>query len=174
MLFFNSVLLIVVRHFTASKQECLENIQISHFNISENSNAILIYFCCCFLADTCPFWGPLAPLFCISGNVSSGFQSQSGFCLIHGDECNVHSLRSTLGATPAVLLMASITASHIPTCISRGETCLGFERAITGQKMNALPLSQRPGFILIYFPLYPRSRSKSEVTKSTVAVRCYL
>ena len=28
------------------------------------------------------FWGPLVPLFWISGDVSSGFQSQSGFCLI--------------------------------------------------------------------------------------------
>ena len=35
-----------------------------------------------FLADTCPFLGPLDPLFWISGDVSSGVQSQSGFCLI--------------------------------------------------------------------------------------------
>ena len=28
------------------------------------------------------FLGPLVPLFWISGDVSSGFQSQSGFCLI--------------------------------------------------------------------------------------------
>ena len=28
------------------------------------------------------FLGPLVPLFCISGDVSSEFQSQSGFCLI--------------------------------------------------------------------------------------------
>ena len=37
-----------------------------------------------FLSDTytCPFLGPLVPLFWISGDVSSGFQSQSGFCLI--------------------------------------------------------------------------------------------
>ena len=33
--------------------------------------------------DTCPFLGSLLPLFWISGDVSSGFQSQSGFCLIH-------------------------------------------------------------------------------------------
>ena len=36
-----------------------------------------------FLLDTCPFVGPLIPLFWTSGDVSSGFQSQSGFCLIH-------------------------------------------------------------------------------------------
>ena len=31
-----------------------------------------------FLLDTCPFLGPLIPLFQTSGDVSSGFQSQSG------------------------------------------------------------------------------------------------
>ena len=36
-----------------------------------------------FFADNCPFVGPLAPLFWISGDVSSGIQSQSGLCLIH-------------------------------------------------------------------------------------------
>ena len=34
-----------------------------------------------FLEDTSPFCGALIPLFCTSGDVSSGFQSQSGFCL---------------------------------------------------------------------------------------------
>ena len=41
-------------------------------------------------ADNFPFFGghmtflgPLVPLFWISGDVSSGFQSQNGFCLIH-------------------------------------------------------------------------------------------
>ena len=32
-----------------------------------------------FLVDTCPFMGPLLPLFWISGDVSSGLQSQSGW-----------------------------------------------------------------------------------------------
>ena len=48
------------------------------------------------------FLGPLVPLFWIYGDVSSGFQSQSGFCLIRyfcGGECNVHSPRFTSGAT---------------------------------------------------------------------------
>ena len=56
-----------------------------------------------FLADICPFWGQLVPLLWISGDISSMFQSQCGFCLIYffcGIECNVHSLRSTSGATP--------------------------------------------------------------------------
>ena len=62
------------------------------------------------------FLGPLVPLFWISGDVFAGFQRQSGFCLIHflcGGECNVHSLRSTSGATHADLLAAGIAASHI-------------------------------------------------------------
>ena len=44
-----------------------------------------------FLSDTftCPILGPLVPLFWISGDVSSGFQSQSGFCLIRIAEANV-------------------------------------------------------------------------------------
>ena len=67
-----------------------------------------------FLADTCPILGPLVPLFRISGDVSSGFQSQSGFCLIRffvEAKCNVHSPRSTSGATPADLMMAGITSN---------------------------------------------------------------
>ena len=59
------------------------------------------------LADKCPFLGPLVPLFGISGDVSSGFQSQSGLPYLHfAGERNVHSLRSTSGATLADLLAA--------------------------------------------------------------------
>ena len=57
------------------------------------------------------FGGPLVPLFWISGDVSSGFQSQSGFCLIHyfcRGECNIHSPRFTSGATLANLLAAGV------------------------------------------------------------------
>ena len=44
-----------------------------------------------FLADTytCPILGPLVPLFWISSAISSGLQSQSGFCLICALEENV-------------------------------------------------------------------------------------
>ena len=87
------------------------------------------------LADTytCPVLGPLVPLFWISGDVSSGFQSQSGFCLIHlfcGGKCNVHSPRSNSAAIPANLLTAGITARHFPTCISRCGSWLRFKRVI--------------------------------------------
>ena len=55
------------------------------------------------------FWGYWHPCFWISGDVSSGFQIQSGFCLIRiaAGEYNVRSLRSTSGATPADLLSVS-------------------------------------------------------------------
>ena len=48
--------------------------------ISINCNLIEFFK---FLLDTCLFVGPLIPLFWTSGDVSSWFQSQSGFCLIH-------------------------------------------------------------------------------------------
>ena len=54
-----------------------------------------------FLSDTftCPILGSLVPFFGISGDVSSGFQSQSGFLhhLHYASNGNVHSLRSTSG-----------------------------------------------------------------------------
>ena len=63
------------------------------------------------------FVGSLIPLFWTSGDVSSGFQSQSGFYLIHTwrrHMSNVtHSLRFTSGATPADLLAASMAAEPI-------------------------------------------------------------
>ena len=41
------------------------------------------------LSDTCPIFGPLVLLFWISGDISSGFQNQRGFCLICIVEVNV-------------------------------------------------------------------------------------
>ena len=102
-----------------------------------------------FLADTCPFLGPLVRLFWISGDVSSGFQSQSGFCLIRyfcGGECNVHSPRSTSGATLANLLAASVQPVTSPYACA--EVGLGSDSnmQLHEQKTNALPLCQRLGF----------------------------
>ena len=68
-------------------------------------HAVLESFFFKFLADTCPFLVPLVPLFWISGDISSGFQSQSGLPYLHcGGERNVYSPRSTSGATLADLL----------------------------------------------------------------------
>ena len=108
----------------------------------------LFFFFKKFLADTCPFLGPLVPLFWISGDVSSGFQSQSGFCLIRyfcGGECNVHSPRFTSGATLADLLVAGaqpVTSPH--ACAEVGLGSVSNVRSHK-QKTNALPLCQRPG-----------------------------
>ena len=86
-----------------------------------------------FLADTCPFLGPLVPLFWISGDVSSGFQSQSGLLYSHcGGERNVHSPRSTSGATLVNLLVAG-AAGPVPTYCCRGE--------VTGIRTHALRIS---------------------------------
>ena len=111
---------------------------------------VFFFFFLKFLADTCPFFGPLVPLFWISGDVSSGFQSQSRFCLIRyfcGGECNVHSPRFTSGATLADLLAAGaqpVTSPH--ACAEVG---LGSDSNVQPheQKTNALPLCQRPGFL---------------------------
>ena len=94
------------------------------------------------------FLGPLIPLFWISGDVSSGFHSQSGFCLIRyfcRGEYNVHSPRFTSGATLADLLAAGeqlVTSPH--ACAEVG---LGSDSNVQPheQKTNALPLCQRPG-----------------------------
>ena len=48
----------------------------------QHSTRFTFFFFFKFLLDTCPFVGPLIPLFWTSGDISSGFQSQSGFCLI--------------------------------------------------------------------------------------------
>ena len=89
--------------------------------------------------------GPLVPLFWISGDVFSGFQSQSGFCLIHyfcGGKCYVHSLRSTFGATCADLLVPGVqpvTSRHICPEVGLGSDSNGQS---PGQKTNAPPLCQ--------------------------------
>ena len=65
------------------------------------------------------FGGPLAPLFWISGDVSSGFQSQSELPYSHcGGECNVCFPRSTSGATLADLLAAGAQPVLSPHTVS--------------------------------------------------------
>ena len=95
-----------------------------------------------FLADTCPFLGPLVPLFWISGDISYGFQSQSGFCLIRfcGGECNVHSMRSTSGSTLADLLAAGAQLVTSPHACPEVGLDSDLNRQSPGQKTNALPL----------------------------------
>ena len=53
-------------------------------NIFSFSFFLLNYFC----RDICPFVDPLAPLFWTSGDVSSGFQRQSGQPYSHSVEAD--------------------------------------------------------------------------------------
>ena len=74
-----------------------------------------------FLADTCPFWGGGGghwyPCFGFPVTSPLGFKARVGSALFAfcGSERNVHSLRSTSGATRADLLVASaqpVTSPH--------------------------------------------------------------
>ena len=56
------------------------------------------------------FWGPLVHLFWISGDVSSGFQSPNGFCLIRIAEVNVLYIPSD---PPLVLHIANLLTDSI-------------------------------------------------------------
>ena len=105
-----------------------------------------------FLAHTCPFFGATVPLFWISGDISSGFQSQSGFCLIRyfcGGRCNVHSPRFTSGGTLADLLAADMQPVTSPYACA--EVGLGSDSNVQSHelKTNALPLCQQPGSTMI-------------------------
>ena len=73
--------LLVTKAFLERSRECWPD--------GEGANSCLFFQV--FWADIfiCPTSGPLIPLFFfISGDVSSGFQSQSGFCLTHVAEAN--------------------------------------------------------------------------------------
>ena len=99
-----------------------------------------------FLLDTCPFVGPLIPLFWTSGDVSSGFQSQSGFCLIQtcGGVRNIHSLRFTSGATHLPVYNASIAASRLPHMrVSAEVGCRDLNRRPPARQSDALPTRPR-------------------------------
>ena len=89
------------------------------------------------------FLGPLVPLFWISGDVSSGVQSQSGFCLIHFFvEVNV----MYIPQDPPLVLRISIswwlavqpvTSPHASAEVGLGSDSNGQS---PGQKTIALPL----------------------------------
>ena len=117
--------------------------------LTKESKGILFFFFFKVFGGHMSFFGPLVPLFWISGDVSSGFQSQSGFCLIRyfcGGGCNVHSPRFTIGATLADLLVAGMQLVTSPHACA--EVGLGSDSNVQSheQKTNALPLCKRPGF----------------------------
>ena len=94
-----------MNNFKSSFMDTFEavKLKLSGLVIQVSSSAIKITFFKVFLSDTftCPILGPLVPLLWISGDVSSRFQSQSGFCpYLHcRGKCNVHSPGFTSGAT---------------------------------------------------------------------------
>ena len=95
-----------------------------------------------FLSETftCPILGPLVLLFWVSNDVSSGFQSQNRFCLIHfcRGECNVHYLRFTPGATYCRSLDSQLCG--VPRILSvSAEAGVGVEPKITGFYPDVLP-----------------------------------
>ena len=110
-------------------------------------NIYLPFFFKKFLADTCLILGPLVPLFWISGDVSSGFQSQSGFCLICyfcGGECNVHSPRFTSGATLADLLAAGVQPVTSPHASAEMRLGSNLNEQSPGKKTKAWNCASNP------------------------------
>ena len=93
---------LIVKQYLYSVQ-CINTHRISTKELQSRIEVqFFFFFFKIFSADTytCPILGPLIPLFWISGDISSGFQSQSGLPYSHcGGERNVRSLRSTSGAT---------------------------------------------------------------------------
>ena len=89
-----------------------------------------------FLADThVLFLGHWYPCFGFLVMSPLGFKARVGSALFAfcGGKCNVHSPRSTSGATHADLLAASIAASPVPTYCCRGE--------VAGIRTHALRIS---------------------------------
>ena len=69
------------------------------------------------------FWGHWYPCFGFLVTSSLGFKARVGSALFAfcGGKCNVHSMRSTSGATHAYLLVADIATSPVPTYCCIGE-----------------------------------------------------
>ena len=110
--------------------------------------SLLLDQSCFFLkiwAVTCPFLGPLVPLFWISGDVSFGFQSQSGLPYSHcGGERNVHS-EIHVWCYTCQPLGGRRAAGPVPTYCCRGEVARIRTRALrismshtVGPKLNIL------------------------------------
>ena len=105
---------------------------------------------------------PLVPLFWISGDVSSGFQSQSGLPYSHcRGLCNVCSLRSTSGATHCQPLNGqqcglaiSDDGPILPPTGMLPKNWLGVELWSYAQECYALPLRYAGlNRFLLLFPL---------------------
>ena len=80
-----------------------------------------------FLAETCPFWFHWYLCFGFLVTSPLDFKARVGSALFRvffcGGECNVHSLRSTSGATCANLLHDAKLAIHENNALTIGEQC---------------------------------------------------
>ena len=101
-----------------------------------------------FLADTCPFWGHWYPCFGFLVTLPEGFKARVGSALFHfcRGKCNVHSPRSTSGATCANLLAAGMQLVTSPHACAEVGLSSDLKGQSPGQKTNALSLCQRTGW----------------------------
>ena len=101
------------------------------------------------------FWGPL---FWISGE-----EWVLPYSLVCRDECNVHSPRSTSGATCTNLLPASAQSVTSPHACAE----VGFERAITRTEDESLSciLLHVPPYRSNFCPFFPRSRRHASLVQ---------
>ena len=114
----------------------------------------IFYFLKSFWRTHVLFWGHWYPCFGFLVTSPLGFKARVGsalFAIFCGGECNVHSPRFTSGATLADHLAAGaqpVTSPH--ACAEVG---LGLVSNVQSheQKVNALPLCQRPGFTECHF-----------------------
>ena len=102
------------------------------------------------------FLGPLVPLFWTSGDVSSGVQSQSGFCFIHiFAEANVMYIPRD---PPALLHMPTfwwlVRSQPLPHMHGRGGTWLRFEPAITWTEDEGATIVPATRLLNIFFLLF--------------------
>ena len=127
-----------------------------------------------FLADTCPFLGAtgtnVLDFWCRLLWVLKPEWVLSYSLLCRG-ECNVHSLRCTSGATCADLLaigMQLVTSPHACTEVGLGSVLNGQSPR---QKMNALPLCQRPGSrnsLVVTLPFLSQWGSRCNLSLGTI------
>ena len=77
-----------------------------------------------------PILEPLILLFQTSGDISSGFQSQSRkpYSQFGGGVCGICSVRFTCGATPLPVHMASIVAGYFPHIHVHVSFCLSVKK----------------------------------------------
>ena len=108
-------------------------------------------------------------MFRTSGDISSGFQSQSGLCLIPAywrHTCYItRSLRFTSGVTPADLLAASMAAE--PSLPHTCKASVGLKTGLYHAATHSVRSGRRSTDLAIPARLQRRYLSKSKMTGGT-------